>query len=307
MNGRESLIAYLRLHSAVFLFGFTAILGALIKITALEIVWWRVGITAVSLLLVVRGARSIRRLSRQEILLFLGIGAIVALHWLCFYGAIKYSNASVTLICMATASFFTAIVEPIFLRQSFQRLDLIFGLLVIPGMALIVQNLDTSMLAGVWVGLLSALLAAIFASLNKKYIDRAHTYTITFLEMTGAWIFLTLIAPLLLTYDILEVSWPSEMDWFYLIILALLCTTLAFILALQALQHLSAFASNLVINLEPVYGILLAILLLNEHQELSPKFYIGVVAILGVVIAHPIVVRRMRKRAGMQNHPVKEE
>lgn len=301
MKGSDTLKAYLKLHSAVILFGFTAILGALISISALEIVWWRVLITAVSLLFFIRGAKSVLRLPWRDRLLFLGIGALVALHWLTFYGAIKYSNASVTLICMATASFFTAIVEPMILGERFKKLDLSFGLLVVPGMVLIVRNLDTSMIKGVWVGLLSALLAATFASLNKKYIERAHTRTITFLEMTGSWLFLSLIAPFLMKFDLLTVQWPSQTDWAYLIILALLCTTLAFILALEALKHLSAFASNLVVNLEPVYGILLAMLILNEHQDLNLRFYLGVLIILAVVILHPMITRRLKKLAASRS------
>ena len=157
------------------------------------------------------------------------------------------------------------------------------------------------MINGVWVGLLSALLAATFASLNKKYIDRAHTRTITFLEMTGSWLFLSLIAPFLIEMDLLTVKWPGELDWVYLIILALLCTTLAFILALEALKHLSAFASNLVVNLEPVYGILLAMLILNEHQDLNLRFYLGVLIILTVVILHPIMTRRLKKLAARKS------
>lgn len=300
MKGNDTVSAYIKLHSAVILFGFTAILGALIQISALEIVWWRVLITAVSLLFFIRGAKSVLHLPWRTRFLFLGIGVIVAVHWLTFYGAIKYSNASVTLICMATASFFTSLVEPLLLKQPFRKLDVLFGLLVIPGMVLIVNNLDSSMLSGVWVGLTSAFLAALFASLNKKYIERAHSNTITFLEMTGSWLFLSLVAPFVISQGVLVPKWPSQMDWIYLIILALLCTTLAFILALHALKHLSAFSSNLVVNLEPVYGILLAMLLLNEHHELNYRFYLGVVAILSVVILHPIMVRRQKKKLVIQ-------
>ncbi len=296
MKFGDTFKAYLFIHIAVILFGFTAILGALIDLTALEIVWWRVLITAVSLIFLVRGGRSIGNLSTKEQLRFLGIGAIVALHWLCFYGAIKYSNASITLVCMATASFFTSLVEPVLLNQPFRKLDIFLGLLVIPGMVLVVQNIEVSMMTGVWVGLLSAFLAAVFASLNKKYIDNAHPYTITFLEMTGSWIFITLLAPFLIAAGWMEWSMPSLSDWSYLIILALLCTTLAFILALLALKHVSAFASNLVVNLEPVYGILLAMVILNEHKELDPRFYLGCLAILSVVIAHPLITRWQRKR-----------
>ena len=297
MNFGDTFRAYVYIHVAVVLFGFTAILGALIDLTALEIVWWRVLLTAISLIFLVRGGRSLAHLSMGDRLKFLGIGCIVALHWLCFYGAIKYSNASITLVCMATSSFFTSLVEPLLLKKPFNFLDIFLGLLVIPGMVLVVQNIEVTMMLGVWVGLLSALLAAIFASLNKKYIDNAHPYTITFLEMTGSWLFLTVVMPILFAFGWMEWTWPDVTDWTYLIILSLLCTTLAFILALKALKHVSAFASNLVVNLEPVYGILLAVVLLNEHKELDPRFYLGCLAILTVVILHPIITRRRRLKA----------
>jgi drug/metabolite transporter (DMT)-like permease len=284
--------SYVSLHIAVLLFGFTAILGALIQITALELVWWRVLLTALSLAFIGRGIRSVLKMPRRDVLLFLGVGVIVALHWLCFYGSIKFANASIALVCMATTSFFTALIEPILLRSRFRARDIILSLLVVPGMVLVVQNVDVSMMKGVVVGLLSALLASLFASLNKKYIDKAHTYTITFLEMSGSWIFLSLLAPILISLDVFTFQWPSPTDWIYLLILALLCTTLAFILALNSLKHLSAFASNLVINLEPVYGILLAILILREHHDLSFGFYWGVVIILAVVIAYPFLSRK---------------
>ena len=283
--------AYVSLHVAVLLFGFTAILGALIQITALELVWWRVLLTALSLAFIGQGMRAVLKMPWRDRFLFLGVGVIVALHWLCFYGAIKLANASIALICMATTSFFTALIEPVILKSRFRRRDIFLSLLVVPGMALVVENVEVSMLTGVAVGLLSALMASLFASLNKKYIDKAHTYTITFIEMSGSWLFLSLLVPILMVMDVFALQWPSPSDWFYLIILALLCTTLAFILALNSLRHLSAFASNLVINLEPVYGILLAMLILKEHHDLTAGFYWGVAIILAVVIAYPFLSR----------------
>ena len=292
MKNRSVFKAYLSLHVAVLLFGFTAILGALIQITAVELVWWRVLLTALSLAFIGKGIKAVRKMPVRDVTLFLSIGVIVALHWLCFYGSIKYANASIALVCMATTSFFTALIEPVLLKSKFRIRDIILSLMVVPGMALVVQNVDVSMMKGVVVGLMSALLASLFASLNKKHIEKAHTYTITFIEMSGSWLFLSLLVPLLMSMDVFTFQWPSPMDWIYLLILALLCTTLAFILALNSLKHLSAFASNLVINLEPVYGILLAILILKEHQDLSPGFYWGVFIILVVVIAYPFLSRK---------------
>jgi drug/metabolite transporter (DMT)-like permease len=292
--------AYLELHVAVFLFGFTAILGELIQLSALVIVWWRVLITSISLIFMIRVGRLFRTLPLKSILHFAGIGVLVALHWLAFYGAIKLSNASITLVCMATTSFFTSLIEPLIMRHRVRWYEILLGLLIIPGMALIVTSTDTSMNLGIVVGLISAFLAALFATLNKRLVGKTDELSITFLELGSAWLFLTLVLPFYIMSSEGPVQMmPSLLDWGYLIVLALLCTTLAYVLALRALRHLSAFASNLTVNLEPVYGVALAWVLLNEHEELSPNFYWGMLIILLAVFSYPLVRRVMRKRAAV--------
>ncbi|MCB0566894.1 MAG: EamA family transporter [Phaeodactylibacter sp.] len=290
--------AYLELHIAVFLFGFTAILGDLIQLSALAIVWWRVFITSISLLFLIRGGKALRRLSWQTIVQFMGIGMLVALHWLAFYGAIKLANASITLICMATASFFTSFLEPLIMRQRVRWYEILLGMAIIPGMALIVSSTDPSMNIGILVGLSAALMAALFATLNKKLIGKADEMSITFLELGSAWLFLSAVLPVYISQSEAPVQLlPSRIDWFYLIILSLLCTTLAYVLALRSLRYLSAFASNLAVNLEPVYGIALAWFILKDHKELSPGFYWGVLIILAAVFSYPLVRRRFGKKA----------
>ncbi len=297
--------AYLELHIAVFLFGFTAILGDLIQLSALAIVWWRVLITSFSLLFLIRGGRALRQLPRGTILQFMGIGVLVALHWLAFYGAIKLSNASITLICMATTSFFTSLLEPLVLKQRARWYEVLIGLAIIPGMALIVRSTDASMNTGILVGLAAALMAALFATLNKKLIGRSDVMSITFLELSSAWLFLTLALPVYMGWGAGGLSriLPSGIDWYYLIILSLLCTTLAYILALRSLRHLSAFASNLAINLEPVYGIALAWFILKEYKELAPGFYWGVLIILSAVFSYPLLQKRLRRKEAGAGQP----
>ena len=290
--------AYLELHIAVFLFGFTAILGDLIQLSALAIVWWRVFITSISLLFLIRGGKALRRLPWPTILQFMGIGVLVSLHWLAFYGAIKLANASITLICMATASFFTSFLEPLIMRQRVRWYEILLGMAIIPGMALIVSSTDSSMNLGILVGLSAALMAALFATLNKKLIGKADEMSITFLELGSAWLFLSVVLPVYISQSEAPVQLlPSRIDWFYLIILSLLCTTLAYVLALRSLRYLSAFASNLAVNLEPVYGIALAWFILKDHKELSPGFYWGVLIILAAVFSYPLVRRRFGKKA----------
>lgn len=276
--------AYIQLHIAVVLYGFTAILGDLISISALSLVWWRVLLTSLSMLFFVGFGRSILRLPPKVILQFMGIGVLVAVHWLTFYGAIKYSNASVTLAAFAVTSFFTSLMEPLMTDKPFDKLELLLGILVIPAMLLIAINIDLSLLKGLWIGLFSALLAAIFSILNKKMVDKADSYQITFLEMGSAFLFLSLLLPFVI--DAETPLMPAPSDWVYLLILALICTTFAFIISLKALEHVSAFDANLVINLEPVYGIALAAVILKDHKEVWPLFYVGVGMILAIVLGY---------------------
>ncbi len=284
--------AYIELHIAVLLFGITAILGDLIQLSAMVMVWWRMLLTSLSLILIIYIARTWQSMPRKTILTFMGIGVIVALHWICFFGSVKLANASIGVICMATTSFFTAILEPLVFRSRIKRYELILGLMIIPGMILVVGNVEVSMMAGVWVGLLSALLAAIFATFNKAMIQRSDPLNITLLELGSGWLFITLLLPFFFTSGSDETFWPTLTDWLYLAILAFVCTTLAYVLALRALHHISAFASNLTINLEPVYGIILAWLLLNENEELQPGFYWGGLLILLAVFSYPFIKKR---------------
>jgi drug/metabolite transporter (DMT)-like permease len=282
----------MELHLAVFLWGFTAILGDLIQLSALTLVWWRVLLTSLSLLAFVKAGRLLADLGRRQVLIFAGLGIIVALHWVTFYGAIKLANASVGLICMATTSLFSSLVEPLIVKRPFLWSELLLGAFILPGIWLIVDGVDPSMTPGIMVGLLSALLVAIFTSFNKRYVEKADPLRITFLELSAGTLFLTPFLPFLG-----GTFWPAPMDWFYLLILAVLCTTFTNFLFLRALKKLSAFAANLTVNLEPVYGIFLAYFLLNDAEELSPSFYLGTLLILVAVFGYAGVKRWRKRRA----------
>lgn len=281
--------AYLQIHLAVFLFGFTAILGDLIQLNAVMIVWWRVLITSLSLLAFTQLGRTVLRLPWYQVRAFAGIGMLIGLHWICFYGSVKLANASICLICMSTTSFFTSLLEPVMLGTRLKKTELILGFVIIPAMYLIISDLDGKYNLGIAVGILSALLAAVFSILNKKNIHKADAYTISLIELSSAWVMISLALILGLIAGKPMESWIPlrPVDWLYILILALLCTTLAHILTLKALQHMSAFAANLAIHLEPVYGILLAIFILKEHKELPPTFFIGATIILAAVLIYP--------------------
>ena len=284
--------AYAELHLAVFLWGFTAILGDLISLNAVVLVWWRVLLTSLSLLALVRIGSLLKDMGRRQVLIFAGLGCIVAAHWVTFYGAIKLANASVGLICMATTSLFSSITEPLITGRKFLWYELLLGAFILPGIWLIAEGVDPGMLNGIFVGLFSALLVAIFTSFNKRYVEKADPLRITFVELSAGTLFLT---PFLFVAG--GAFWPTPSDWLYLIVLAVLCTTFTNWLFLRALRHLSAFAANLTVNLEPVYGIFLAYFMLNDAEELSPQFYLGTAVIIVTVFGYAGVKRVLRRRA----------
>ncbi|HMT70950.1 MAG TPA: DMT family transporter [Saprospiraceae bacterium] len=289
--------ATIQIHVAVLLFGFTAILGDLIDMSAIMIVWWRVLITSISLWMLIGFGKMLRDLPRQLIIKYAGIGFIIGLHWITFYGAIKLANASVALICMSTTTLFTALIEPLYIRTKVNYTELAISIAIIPAMILIVNHLDISQINGVISGIVSAFLAAVFSVMNKKYIKEADPIVISYIELSSSWL---LISVILLTMNLFGQSMspffpPTIYDWVYLVILALLCTTLAQILTLKALKYLSAFELNLVVNLEPVYGILLAIVILKEHKELNPMFYLGAAIIIGSVFLYSYLNKKVIK------------
>lgn len=294
--------AQLQIHFCVLLWGVTAILGKLITLPALPLVWWRMLIVVAALALLPRVWRGLRALTPRLALGYCGIGALVALHWLTFYGAIKLANASVAATCIALAPVFTAVIEPWVAHRPFQPRELLFGVAVLPGVAMVVGGVPDGMRAGVVVGAVSALLVALFGSLNKRMVGHADPLTVTGLELGAGTLVLTLLAPLMpmllpaLGGDLLSV--PGLQDTLLLLALALACTLLPFALALVALRHLSAYSVQLVTNLEPVYAIALAALLLGEQRELTPLFYLGVAIILGAVFLHPLLERSKLQPAG---------
>lgn len=292
----KKLRAYLYLHFCVFLWGFTAILGKLITLQALPLVWWRVLLCCAVLWWLIPRAQ-LRGLPRRVSGQMLFVGALVGLHWICFYGAIKLSNASIAVASMAVTSFFASLLEPVLLRKRVQWYEVGLGVFILPGMALVVGNIDLSMRAGFAVGILGALLAALFSVLNKRLIDTAQPppLAMSFVELFGGLAVCSLALPFALAYaPELRVA-PEGWDWAWMLLLAGVCTLVPYYLTLIAMRHITAFAANLTINLEPVYGVVLAGLFFQEHQDLSPGFYLGVGIILAAVFSHPFLTKRFRR------------
>jgi len=287
--------ALLQIHFCVLLWGFTAILGKLITLPALELVWWRMLIVVAVLLAWPPLWRELRSVGSRTLAVFAGIGVVVALHWLTFYGAIKLSNASVAASCMAVGPLFLAVIEPWIVRRPFDARELVVALIALPGVALVVGGTPAGMQLGLAVGILSAFLVAIFSALNKRHVERAGPLLVTGVELAAGTAFLTAVA---LVWQG-QAPWhaiPDARDTWLLVALSLGCTLLPFALAFKALRHMSAFTAQLVVSLEPVYAIVLAIVLLGEQRELTPAFYAGVALILGAVFAHTWVKLRHTAR-----------
>jgi drug/metabolite transporter (DMT)-like permease len=282
--------ALLQIHFCVVIWGFTAILGKLISLPALALVWWRMLLVVAAVALVPAFWRGVRKLTLRTTGIFAAIGVVVALHWLTFYGSIKLSNASVAATCMGVAPIFMSIIEPWVTGRRFEKLELIIGIAAVPGVALVVGGTPQGMRLGVAAGVLSAFLAALFGSLNKRYVTHGDPLAVTGLELAAGTIFLTLVA--LVVYSPgAAVPMPDGRDAVLLLVLAIACTLLPFALSLLALRHVSAFSSQLAVSLEPVYAVLLAIVLLGEQRELEVTFYLGLAIILITVFGHAAVQR----------------
>lgn len=283
--------AQLQVHFCVVLWGFTAILGKLITLAALPLVWWRMLLVVAVLALVPRVWRGLRRMPPRLICAYAGIGVLVSIHWLTFYAAIKLANASVAATCIAIAPVFLALIEPWVAARRFDPRELLLGIGVVPGVALIVGGIPSGMRLGLLVGVVSAFFVALFSAGNKRLAGHADPMTITAIELGTGVVFLSLVAPVL-PHAGAAFAWPSAHDAILLLILAMACTLLPFALALDALRHVSAFSMQIATNLEPVYAIVLAIVLLGEQRQLDGLFYLGGAIVLGTVLLHPFMGAR---------------
>lgn len=284
--------AYLQLHGSVFLWGFTAILGKLISVTALPLVWWRMGISAFCFFLLLKGFSFLKSIPSSVLYRVMLAGAIVTFHWLCFYGSIKYANASVALVCLTTSALFTAIFEPLVFKKPFRKLEFAIAIVIIPSMALIVNDLDFRMMFGVVLGILAAFGSGLFSVLNKKLLNDIDPIRMTAIELGSGFLLLSMVMPFIAFFDASTAILPSPQDFWYLLLLSVGCTVVPFTMSLYALQKLSAFTTVLAINLEPVYGIFMAWFILQENKELHSSFYVGVGIILTAVFLHPFLKQK---------------
>ena len=293
--------ALIQLHSAVFLWGFTGVLGRVITLDQAWLVWYRLLITAISLWILYFFLGKIRKLPWRSVLFIGGIGLIQALHWVAFYGSIKYANITIALTTLATSALLASIIEPLILNKRVDAVEVFLGLFAIAGIV-IIYNTHIEFSIGIIIGLISALLTVIVSVLNKKIIDHYQPEQITLFQLTGGFVGLSLLLPLY-QFFLPELHYiPSAADWLWLFILSWVCTIFTFYLYIRSLKKISAFTMNLTLTLEPVYGILLAFLLYKENEHLSNWFYLGFVLISVAVAFH--MLRLIR---GSQNSKVKSQ
>lgn len=276
---------YLQIHFCVLLWGFTAILGRLITLSTIPLVFWRVVIVTVCMLMWPAIWRQLPRIAPRDLGLAMLNGLVITMHWLCFYGAIKAANASVAATCLALSPVFLAIIEPLWRQRRFSPADLAIGAIALPGVALVVNGIPTGMYVGLGYGIMAALLVAVFGMISKSLSMRAPALPLTTVQIATGAVFLGLLIPF---WPLLgsEFALPDRQDFVWLLILAILCTVVPFTLNMVALRRISAFSAQLALNLEPVYSIILATLLLGEANELNGPFYLGVALIVGGVLWH---------------------
>lgn len=292
--------ALIRLHIAVFLWGFTGVLGLTISVGSTMLVWWRLLITSVSLWLLFLFTRKSVKIAPGAALRIAAIGTVLALHWVCFYASIKVANVTIALTCLSTTALLTSFIEPLILRKKFDPVEIVLGFFAIAGIIIIYQtNLHFSL--GIILGLLASLFTVLVSVLNKKIVDRYAGEQIMLYQLSGGFAGLTLLLPVF--HYFFNENWqlPILKDWGWLLLLSWVCTILTFFLYIRALKKVSAFTLNLTLTLEPVYGIILAFLIYHENERLSPWFYLGFVLIAVAVVFHMArLVNTARRKSSVQ-------
>ncbi len=283
----DSLKSYLHLHFIVFVWGFTAVLGALISLDALPLVWFRMLLAVGFILIYIKIKKIPLKIPLKTGVIFLLAGLIIALHWYTFFKAIKVSNISVTLACLSTGAFFASLMEPFTYGRKIIWYEVVFGLIVISGLYIIFK-VDGHYFYGILLALTSAFLSALFAVINGKFAKEFNPSVISFYELLGGVLFFSVF---LLFSNSFSTSFfvISNSDWLYLLILSTFCTAYAFIASVKVMKFLSPYTVMLTINLEPIYGIILAVIVFKEKEKMSADFYIGALIILSTVIINGIV------------------
>lgn len=302
MQNDSQLKSYLNLHLIVFIWGFTAILGELISVKEEAVVWYRMLLAGFFMLLYVLITKKPWRLPAKSFFHLIGVGLLIALHWIFFFKAINVSNVSITLAVFSTGAFFASILEPIFFNRKMLWYEVFFGLIIIGGL-LIIMQVETQYITGMAYALLSVFLGVMFTLFNGKLIKTYDPSVITLYEFFAGAAFVTL-------YLLFEAKFTSEFfevssrDWLLLLILSSICTAYAFTASVNVMKKLSPYTVMLTTNMEPVYGILLAFFILGDKEQMSSGFYIGAVIILATVILNGVLKNYKKSKTLVQQESI---
>tara|TARA_B110001454_G_C12659345_1_gene408869 strand:+ start:91 stop:987 length:897 start_codon:yes stop_codon:yes gene_type:complete len=286
------------LHIMVIFLGFTGVLGKLISLETPYLVWHRMLIAFITLFLFLLFKKQIQTINRKDILPLFLIGAIVALHWFFFFGAIKASNISVAVICMATGSLFSAFLEPLFFKRKLLKYELIFGVLVLLVLTFMLyekpENDDINYVLGYIFGIISAFLGTLFTMFNGKYINKIDAAKITMLEMLGGVIVISLYFIFIGDYSVFTTMLSSN-DIIYLTLLGTICTAGIFVWMTEIMRHITPYALVMALNLEPIYSIIIGLIIFSDSEKMNLSFYIGSVIILSIVFLDGYIKNKNKK------------
>ena len=278
---------YIQLHFIVFIWGFTAILGALISIDAIPLVWYRMLLASIFILIYFLITKKKFRVDKKSLLKFAFIGGLIALHWITFFKSVKVSNVSIALVTMSTGAFFTSLIEPIFYKRKLKPIEILLGLLVVGGLY-IIFSFESQYTMGIIYALISAALAATFSVLNGLSVRKNEPSVISFYQLLFGALCITVY--LLIAGDFSTSFFSlSNTDWMYLLVLSSICTAYAFIVSVKVMKYLTPYTVMLTVNLEPVYAIVLALLIFGDKEKMNPEFYYGGFIIIFVVLLNGVL------------------
>jgi len=285
---------YLKLHFIVFLWGFSAILGKLVSLPAVEMVFYRSVLAAIGMGMVMLATKGTFQVTKSQLVRLILIGFIVAFHWVAFFGSARVANVSVSLVGFATNSLWAALLEPWFNRTRIKKFELMLGLVVLLGLY-VIFSFDFQYKLGLFLGVVAGFTSALFSVFNSRMVRYVPAFTITFYEMIGAFVGLAIFFP------VYRATWapggvlhlaPVAMDWLYIGLLAGVCSVYAYSTAVELMKKVSVFLIQLALNLEPIYGIIMAVIIFGSEEKMGTNFYVGALIIMAAVVLYPVFKKR---------------
>jgi len=269
------------LHLMVVILGLTGVFGKLISLDAIQLVWYRMFIAFITLSLFLAYKKQLFTVILKDFFGILGVGALVTFHWLCFFQSIKVSTISVAVVCLATSSLFSALIEPMFFKRKLLKYQVLMGIVVIAALIFIL-GAETQYFWGYFYGIMAAFLGTLFTLCNAKYIKKVGAAKITMIEMLAGVLIISCVLLLKQDYTVFT-SLISVTDFSYLLILGTICTAMVFVWMTEIMKHITPYSLIMAINLEPIYSIILALVIFGDSELMSNSFYVGSSVIIGIV------------------------